>query len=160
MAGRAAANTNGMSTQPHDEAAHPRETSGKFTTKPVTEAMGGLDAFGRGPSRAPQSAAAYTAELVAALPEHPGLRVAVEGTGGGCQALVIRMAGAEGAMYVTDGNLDVDFGGEDDTAVWYADEDDEATEILPDASAGSVAQAISRRFGIAPRPPAPPTPLA
>lgn len=35
-----------MSTQQHDEALHPRETTGKFATKPVTEALGGLDAFG------------------------------------------------------------------------------------------------------------------
>lgn len=34
-----------MSTQPHDEALHPRESTGKFRAKPVADASGGMDAL-------------------------------------------------------------------------------------------------------------------
>lgn len=37
-----------MSIQLHDEALHPRDTTGKFATKPVADVAGGLDAFGNG----------------------------------------------------------------------------------------------------------------
>lgn len=40
-----------MSTQAHDEALHPRETTGKFATKPTSDAAGGLDALGAGRGR-------------------------------------------------------------------------------------------------------------
>lgn len=34
-----------MTTQTHNEALHPRETTGKFATKPTSEAAGGMDAL-------------------------------------------------------------------------------------------------------------------
>lgn len=40
-----AANTSGMSTQAFDETQHPREQTGKFATKAVSDAVGGLDAL-------------------------------------------------------------------------------------------------------------------
>lgn len=39
------ANTRVMTTSQHDESLHPREATGKFATKPVTEASGGMDAL-------------------------------------------------------------------------------------------------------------------
>lgn len=42
-----------MSTSTHDEALHPRERSGKFQTKPVSDAAGGLNALGEAMPRPP-----------------------------------------------------------------------------------------------------------
>lgn len=57
-----------MSTQPHDEALHPREQQGgRFATKPVSEAAGGMDAFSA-PASAPEAAEGVArGELAAVL---------------------------------------------------------------------------------------------
>lgn len=92
---------------------------------------------------------AFTEAFWAALPDNCGLQAGVDGTGGGCQAFIVRKEGHPGAIYVTDGNLDVDFNGADDVAVWYPDEDDQdALEILTSATPAGVAQAAREHFNL------------